>query len=171
VQVDHRLSFVKQRALAPQCRMGVSVKVQPPSLWIRTVAVWLLIAALETVHGIVRGLWLVPALGEPAAQHLGFAVGSALALAVAWATSPWLGATTRAAQLQAGALWLLLMLGFELLVARARGFAWERVAAEFDPRQGGLMLFGLLLMGLAPMLGAWLRGQRRMRARARRRCT
>ena len=122
---------------------------------------WLLIAVLETVHGIVRGLWLVPALGEPAAQRLGFAVGSALVLAVAWATSRWLGADTRRTQLQAGALWLLLMLGLELAVGRARGFGWARIAAEFDPRQGGLMLFGLLLMWLAPMLGAWLRGRRR----------
>ena len=80
---------------------------------------------------------------------------------MAWATSRWLGAATRRAQLQAGALWLLLMLGFELLIGRARGFGWERIAAEFDPRQGGLMLFGLLLMLLAPMLGAWLRGRRR----------
>ena len=120
---------------------------------------WLLIAVLETVHGIVRALWLVPALGEPAAQRLGFAVGSALVLAVAWATSRWLGAGHGRAQLLAGALWLLLILGLELGVGRARGFGWERIAAEFDPRQGGLMLFGLLLMGLAPMLGArWRRG-------------
>ncbi len=77
-----------------------------------------------------------------------------LVLAVAWATSRWLGAGTRRAQLQVGALWLLLMLGFEVLIGRARGFGWERIAAEFDPRQGGLMLFGLLLMWLAPMLGA-----------------
>ena len=130
------------------------MKLQPPSFWGRAVAVWLLIAALETVHGIVRGLWVEPALGAVAAQRLGFAVGSLLVVAVAWATSGWLGAATRRAQLQAGALWLLLMLGFELLVGRARGFGWERITAEFDPRQGGLMLFGLLLMCLAPMLGA-----------------
>lgn len=105
------------------------MKVQSPSFWLRAVAVWLLIAALETVHGIVRALWLVPALGEPAAQHLGFAVGSALVLAAAWATSGWLDAATRSAQWQAGALWRL------------------------------LMLFGLQLMGLAPLLVArWRRG-------------
>ena len=133
------------------------MKAPALAFWGRAVAVWLLIAALETVHGIVRALWLVPALGEWAAQRLGFAVGSVLVLAVAWATSGWLGAATRRAQWQAGALWLLLMLGFELGVGRARGFGWERIAAEFDPRHGGLMLFGLLLMALAPMLGAWLR--------------
>jgi hypothetical protein len=127
----------------------------------RAVAVWLLVAALETLHGIVRGLWLEPTLGAVAAQRLGFAVGSALVVAVAWSTSRWLDAATLAAQLQAGLLWLLLMLGFELAIGRARGFGWARIAAEFDPRQGGFMLFGLLLMLLAPMLGAWLRGRRR----------
>jgi hypothetical protein len=127
----------------------------------RALAVWLLIAALETAHGIVRGLWLEPALGAAAAQRLGFALGCVIVVGTAWATSRWLGASTRAAQWQAGLLWLLLMLGFELAVGRARGFGWQRIAAEFDPRQGGLMLLGLLLMFLAPMLGAWLRGLRR----------
>jgi hypothetical protein len=164
MQVDHRLSFVKQARARLRCngiRMGVSTKVQVLGFWGRAVVVWLLIAALETAHGILRGLWLVPALGEVAAQRLGFAIGSTLVILVAWATSRWLGAATRAAQWQTGLLWLLLMLGFELAIGRARGFGWERIAAEFDPRQGGLMLFGLLLMFLAPMLGAWLRGLRR----------
>jgi hypothetical protein len=135
------------------------MKAPALAFWGRALAVWLLIAVLETVHGIVRGLWLVPALGEVAAQRLGFAIGSALVIVVAWLTSRWLEARTRAAQWQAGLLWLLLMLGFELAIGRARGFGWARIAAEFDPRQGGFMLFGLLLMGLAPMLGAWLRGR------------
>ena len=60
-----------------------------------------------------------------------------LVVAVAWATSRWLGATTRAAQLLAGLLWLLLMLGFELAIGRARGFGWQRIGAEFDPRRAG----------------------------------
>jgi hypothetical protein len=137
------------------------MKAKALGFWGRAVAVWLLIALLETVHGIARGLWLVPALGEVAAQRFGFAIGSTLVVLVAWTTSGWLGAATRAAQWQAGLLWLLLMLGFEVLIGRARGFGWQRIAAEFDPRQGGWMIFGLLLMFLAPMLGAWLRGRRR----------
>ncbi|MGL6111668.1 MAG: hypothetical protein ACRC2B_16375 [Rubrivivax sp.] len=138
------------------------MKAQQLAFWGRAVAAWLLIAAVETVHGVARGLWLVPVFGEVAAQRLGFAVASALVVAVAWLTSRWLDASTRAAQLKAGLLWLLLMLGFELAIGRSRGFGWDRIAAEFDPRQGGFMLFGLLLMGLAPMLGAWLRGPRRI---------
>jgi hypothetical protein len=137
------------------------MKALPLAFGGRAVAVWLLIAALETVHGIVRGLWLEPALGAVVTWRLGFAVGSVLVVAVAWVTSRWLGAATRAGQLLAGLMWLLLMLGFELAIGRARGFGWARIAAEFDPRQGGFMLCGLLLMLLAPMLGVWLRGRRR----------
>ena len=44
------------------------MKAPALAFWGRALAVWLLIAVLETVHGIVRGLWLVPALGEVAAS-------------------------------------------------------------------------------------------------------
>jgi hypothetical protein len=134
------------------------MKAADPAFWGRAFAVWLLIAAAETLHGIVRGLLVVPAIGEAAAQRVGFAVGCLIVLGAAWLTSRWLGAATRALQWRAGGLWLLLMLGFEVAVGRLRGFGWPRIAAEFDPAQGGLMLFGLLLMLFAPMLGAaWRR--------------
>lgn len=128
--------------------------------WRRALAVWTLIALVETVHGVLRGLFLVPAVGEASAQRIGFAVGSALVLATALLCSRWLGARTRAAQVKTGALWLLLMLGFELVIGRLRGFGWARIAAEFDPRQGGTMLAGLLLMALAPWLATKLRPPR-----------
>jgi len=135
--------------------------MKPPGIdfWRRAIAVWLLIAAVETVHGVLRGLFLVPAVGEAAARHIGFVVGSMLVLVVAWATSRWLDAGTRDSQLRAGVLWLLLMLGLELAIGRARGFSWQRIGAEFDPSSGGWMGFGLVLVLFAPMLGAWLRRQ------------
>lgn len=126
-------------------------------LWSRALAVWVLIAAVETLHGVLRALFIVPVVGEEVAERIGFVVACALVVAVAWMTSRWLGATTRAAQLKVGLLWLLLMFGFEVAVGRARGFSWQRIGAAFDPSQGGLMLFGLALMGLTPLLGAWLR--------------
>jgi hypothetical protein len=143
--------------LSSRSVVGAIAQASGLAFWGRALACWLLIALVESVHGVLRGLLLVPAIGEAAAQRVGFVVGCGLVLLVAWWTSRWLGARTRRAQWQAGALWLLLMLGFELLVGRARGFAWPRIAAEFDPSQGGLMLAGLLLIGCAPMLGSWLR--------------
>jgi hypothetical protein len=128
--------------------------------WLHALAVWALIALVETAHGVLRGLFLVPAVGEAAAQRIGFMVGSALVLAVAVLCSRWLGARTPAAQFKTGLLWMLLMLGFELLIGRLRGFGWARIAAEFDPSQGGPMLLGLLLMALAPWLAARMRPPR-----------
>ena len=123
----------------------------------RALVVWLLIAAAESVHGVMRGLWLVPAVGEVAAQRIGFVLGGAIVLGVATLASRWLAATTRTRQGMAGALWCALMAAFEVLVGLARGYDGTRIAAELDPGRGGLMGFGLLLMLAAPALGAWLR--------------
>lgn len=137
-------------------RTEVSAKRGGPAFIWRALVVWALIAAAETVHGVVRGWLVVPALGETAAQRLGFVVGSLIVLGIAWATSHWLDAATRPRQALAGVLWAALMAGFEVLVGQARGFDATRIAAEFDPSRGGLMGFGLLLMLLAPAVGARL---------------
>jgi hypothetical protein len=136
------------------------MKAQAAVSWVRAVGVWLLIALVESVHGTLRELFLVPAVGAAVAQRIGFFVGCLLVVGVAWWTSRWLGTTTRAAQWQVGALWLALMLAFEIALGRARGFSWQRIGADYDPTRGGLMLFGLLLMLFAPMLGTWLHRKR-----------
>ncbi len=130
------------------------------ALGARAVAVWLLIAVVESVHGTLREFFLVPVVGAVTANRIGFFVGCFLVIGVAWLTSRWLSAATRAAQFGVGTLWLLLMLGFEIALGRARGFGWQRIGAEFDPSQGGLMIFAMGLMLVAPLLGAWLRGLR-----------
>jgi hypothetical protein len=103
--------------------------------------------------------------GETAARHLGFVVGSMLVVGVAWPMSRWL-AGTQAAQLKVAAPWLALLLVFGISVGRARGFSWQRIGAELDPPQGGLMLFALCLVLVAPLLWAWLHRLRQHRYQA-----
>jgi hypothetical protein len=174
VQVDHRLFPVNACGREPCCNAlplrtrsrpsdvkPLPVETDPRALpWRRALAVWALIALAETVHGVLRGLLLVPALGEMVAQRIGFAVGCGLVLAVAWMCSGWLAARTPAAQAKTGLLWMLLMLGLEIVVGLLRGMDAARIAAEFDPGQGGLMLYGLLLLAAAPWLAARLRRPR-----------
>jgi hypothetical protein len=134
-----------------------AARTDPDALpWGRALAVWALIAAAETVHGVLRGLLLVPAVGQAAAARIGFGVGCVIVLGIAWATRRWLGARSAAAQWRIGLLWAALMLGFELAIGRAQGFGWARIAAEFDPTRGGPMAFGLLLVAAAPRLAARL---------------
>lgn len=65
------------------------MKVAGPAFWMRAVAVWLLIAAVETLHGILRTWLLVSAIGEAAAQHIGFVIGGARVIGLAVWTSRW----------------------------------------------------------------------------------
>lgn len=126
-------------------------------LWRRALGVWLAIVLAETLHGVLRGLWLVPRVGEAAAQRVGFLLGCAIVLGIAAAASRWLGARSATQRWQVGLLWCVLMAGFEIAIGLARGFDAARIGAEFNPAQGGLMAFGLLLTLAAPTLGARLR--------------
>ena len=56
-------------------------------LWRRALAVWLSIAIAETVHGVLRGLWLTPRVGEAMAQRIGLALGSIIVLGIATMSS------------------------------------------------------------------------------------
>jgi hypothetical protein len=52
------------------------------------------------------------------------------------------------------------MVGFDIVLAQSLGFSWERILADFDPRRGGLLGFGMATMLVMPWLAARLRGLR-----------
>ena len=77
-------------------------------LILRGVAVWLIIMAVEMVHGIARTLWLAPIVGDFRARQIAVFTGSALILAVAvlfirWMkpVGPWVSLNWLAASLSA----------------------------------------------------------------------
>jgi hypothetical protein len=51
-------------------------------------AVWLVIIAVETAHGVLRAALLVPLAGDLPARQVSVAVGSVLVLAVADGCGP-----------------------------------------------------------------------------------
>lgn len=124
----------------------------------RALAVWLLLMALETTHGILRRLLLVPAVGDLPARQIGVGVGSLLILLVAVATAPWLQVRTRQQQATTGVLWAVLTLGFEVALGLATGASWARIRSDYDLTHGGLMPLGLVVLALAPAIGTRLRG-------------
>jgi hypothetical protein len=129
-------------------------------IWLRALSVWVLILAAEFAHGIARTLWLVPCVGDLASRQIGVATGSALILAIAWLTVRWIAAQSRGQWLAVGALWVVLMVIAEVLLARLMfGYPWSRVAEDFDPSRGGLLAFGLGVLLLAPWAMARLRRQ------------
>jgi hypothetical protein len=127
--------------------------------WRRALLVWLLLLATEFVHGTARTLLLAPAIGDRPARQVSVLTGSLLILAIACLTIRWLRPTSRATVVGIGVLWLGLMLGFELLFGRlVAGLSWSRIGADYDPRHGGFLAFGMVVLALSPWVACRLRG-------------
>ena len=126
--------------------------------WLRAVLVFPLIALLETLQGIARTIWLVPAVGDLRARQLAVVVALAIVFGVALATARWLGATGTRRRIAVGAIWLALMVAYDVALGRAFGLDWQRIAADFDPRAGGLLGLAMLPIIVAPWLAARCRG-------------
>jgi hypothetical protein len=126
--------------------------------WLRAVLAWVLIAMLETMQGIARTLWLAPAVGDLRARQLAIVVALAIIFGVAWLTARWLHAPGARRKLAVGAIWTVLMASFDVALGRFFGFGWERILADFDPRQGGFLGLAMLPVVIAPWLAARWRG-------------
>ena len=51
---------------------------------VHALALWLILIVAEIVHGIVRGVFLVPRVGEFRSSQIGVFTGSVIILAVTW---------------------------------------------------------------------------------------
>jgi hypothetical protein len=121
--------------------------------------IWVTIALAETVHGILRVKFLNRRVGDRRARQLGVASGSVLILAIGWLAVPWIAPRSTQECLAVGALWLLLMLSFDLGLGRFyMRMPWKRVLADFDLRNGGFLGLGMLVLFFTPLLIATLRG-------------
>ena len=120
----------------------------------RVIVVWALIMLAESGHGAIREVFIAPVIGDLAARQLGVFIGCGIIFAIAWLTARWMGARTRRAQWQAGALWVVLTLAFEIVLGRMLGLSWVRILSDYNFARGGLMIFGLAFMLAAPRL-AW----------------
>ena len=126
-------------------------------MWMRASLVWMLIMLAETGHGVVREVFIAPAIGGLRARQLGVLVGCVLIFVIAWLTARWMGASSKRQQFRVGAYWALLTVVFELSLGRALGMSWSRILADYNPVYGGYMLFGLAFMFLTPWITRKLR--------------
>ena len=124
----------------------------------RGLAVWLFIMLVETLHGLLRGLLLVPRVGEETAGRIGWPIGLVIVLGISIALAPWMAIRDTSALLRLGGLWAVLTLIFEVTIGLLRGLDLPRLLAEFNPLAGGLAIYSLAIMFLAPLLAARLRG-------------
>lgn len=120
----------------------------------RSLGVWLLIVLAETIHGIVRQLFLVDLVGDFRARQIGVFTGSLIILVIATVTIKWLGANTTKQQFAVGIIWVVLIVAFEVSLGLFLHYTPERILSDYDLPRGGLMGLGLLVMLCAPYLAA-----------------
>lgn len=128
---------------------------------VRTVFVWLVIILAETLNGIAREAFITPRLGDVSARRISFCIALVLILAIAYLSAPMFSALTHVGRILVGVAWAALTFCFEVfLIGSLAGITTERIIADYDPRQGGLMAFGMLYLIAAPTLGYLLRRQK-----------
>jgi hypothetical protein len=125
---------------------------------LRAFAVWIILMAVESVHGIFRRLLLERWVGDFAAREIGVFTGSVLILIVTYLLIDWISATTTKQLTVIGVMWVGLTLAFEIGIGRlAFEYSWERVLSDFNIARGGLLGIGLFILGCAPRIAASLR--------------
>jgi hypothetical protein len=128
-------------------------------IFVKSLVIWLVFILLESLNGAIRIFWLVPSLGDGRAHQIAFVTGSVLVLTVSTLFSRWLQASRVSQLLSVGMLWMVLTLAFEIALGRMiLGYSWEQIAAKFNVLNGGFMPFELVLLTLAPLIAAKIRG-------------
>lgn len=126
--------------------------------WSRTFATWFFIAVAESIHGILRRIFILPLIGDLRAHQVGMLVGCFIIFAVAWACISWIGAKKFSEQLKVGVFWMLLMAIFEVSLGLAFGYSLKIIFSDYNVVEGRLMIFGMMFMLFAPALAAKARG-------------
>lgn len=127
--------------------------------YVRAFWVWVMIMTAETIHGILRTLFLVPLSGDLRARQIGVLIGSILIFGIAFLFDRWISAVETGTRIRIGLFWLVLTLVFELaLGVFVLGLSRERILSDYAIWRGGLMPLGLIVLVLAPLLAARMRG-------------
>lgn len=120
---------------------------------------WVVLALAETVHGMLRVRFLNRRLGDRRARQVSVFTGSVIILGIGWFLVPWVGPASLGQALAVGALWVGLMLAFDLGLGRfAFRLPWTRLAADFDLRKGGFLGLGMLVLLWTPGIVGQVRG-------------
>lgn len=113
---------------------------------------WLLMAAVAVLNGVLRETLLIPRYGE----YVGHVISTALlAAAIAVIAALYFRTTTieytRGELLAIGAVWVVLTVGFEFLVGFLEGTPVDVTLAQYDVLAGNVWILVPLTLLVAPL--------------------
>ncbi len=123
------------------------------NILINIISLCIMLASVETLHGIVRAAILVPRVGKKKALEISIITGSLLAFAVCYFMVPSVGLTRLMPLLALGFTLALFMASFDALLGRLLlKRPWRKIAQDFNPTTGNYLLYGLLFLVITPVL-------------------
>lgn len=126
---------------------------------IHTLALCIVLAGAETLHGIARTVFLAPRLGRSRAIRLSIISGTTMAFGICYVLVPGIGLSTVFAHFMLGIVLAFFMASFDLVIGvllMKRSLAMT--LNDFNPTTGNLLLFGLAALIFIPTVVAYIRG-------------
>ncbi len=126
----------------------------PRRLYVYALGVWLLLAVLAILNGILRNATYARAVGEYAGHVLSSLIFVVAVFAVTYAFLRLARADYRLGDLLAvGAMWLAMTVAFEFLFGHyVAGHPWSRLVADYNILKGRAWALVLLAVFLAPSI-------------------
>lgn len=125
---------------------------------LRTLVVWFAILVLAFVNGLLREAVMVKSFERNVAFTLSGVILIAGIVVVSVLSIRWIGRFTLPQYLAIGLLWLVLTLAFEFGFGMLRGNSLATILDAYRFRDGNIWPIVLVVVLLAPAIGAFARG-------------
>ncbi len=127
---------------------------------LRVLALCVLLAGAEMLHGIARTVWVVPRIGKERALKWSAVTGSLLALALCAWRVPSLELHGVVPHLVLGLVLAAFMAAFDIAVGRwVMRRPWSKIWPDFNPATGNYLLYAALFLAAVPLLVGWVGGR------------
>jgi len=121
-------------------------------IW-KSLAIFALIALVETLHGILRAKYLARKVGDLRSRQIGVITGSILIFIISLNTLNWIDPKSLNDCLKIGFIWLILMLLFEFIVGHyVFHFPLKWLIDEYNVKKGRWLLFGMIFLFFSPLI-------------------
>ena len=128
------------------------------AMLLKTIAVWVMIAAAEVLNGNVRVRYLQLKFGQHRGKRISFFSGVLLFSTISWIFIPWIGPGSILECLAIGSIWVFLMTALDVYFGRfVFRYSWQKIMDDFNPGKGNLLSLGMILLFFCPTLVFLLR--------------
>jgi hypothetical protein len=128
-------------------------------LWIKISSLCLMLASVETLHGIARTIYVVPKIGNKRAKQYSVISGTFLAFTVCYIMVPWLDINVEYQLILVGFVLAVFMATFDIVLARfVVKLKWKNIIDDFNPAKGNYLIFGIISLVIIPYAVMKLKG-------------